>query len=182
MTHENSPLLPKNRSTQSVEYGLPTKTEFSNYDRFAPGQKRMILALVSLAGMIPCKSLSLFPETYIAFADWLIFVGDSEQCLLLVHSCHVYHKYLATYERRGPSSSKSSSASAPRVYEQGLTSRCIVWRSAAIWSRVPSATLHGQLMPAFVSFIFLLNLFKPVRHVLLPQGVGMTADPVECVV
>jgi hypothetical protein len=56
MTHENSPLLPRERK-QGVEYGLPTKTEFSTYDRFTPQRKRMILALVSLAGMIPCKPL-----------------------------------------------------------------------------------------------------------------------------
>jgi len=63
MTNETSPLLPENRSTHCVEYGLPKKTE-STYDRFTPGQKRMILALVSLAGMIPCEY-----KSYIALAD-----------------------------------------------------------------------------------------------------------------
>jgi len=51
MPHENSPLLSKNNDC--VEYGLPMKTETSIYDRFTPQRKRMILALVSLAGMIP---------------------------------------------------------------------------------------------------------------------------------
>ena len=57
MTHEDSPLLPQNKNTHRVEYGLPTKTETSSYDRFTPGRKRMILALVSLSGMIPCTSI-----------------------------------------------------------------------------------------------------------------------------
>jgi len=51
MPHENSPLLSKNNDC--VEYGLPMKTETSIYDRFTPQRKRMILVLISLAGMIP---------------------------------------------------------------------------------------------------------------------------------
>lgn len=65
MTNETSPLLPENRSTHCVEYGLPKKTE-STYDRFTPARKRMILALVSLAGMIPCESRSFFSAAYVA--------------------------------------------------------------------------------------------------------------------
>lgn len=58
MTHENSPLLPQNKNTHRVEHGLPTRTETeTSYDRFTPGRKRMILALVSLSGMIPCMSI-----------------------------------------------------------------------------------------------------------------------------
>ena len=69
MTYETSPLLPKNGSTQHVEYGLPTKVEVSTYDRFTSGRKRMILALVSLAGMIPRKPF--FPRyvPHTALAD-----------------------------------------------------------------------------------------------------------------
>jgi len=63
MTHENSPLLQQNKSMHRVEYGLPTKTETS-YDRFTPGQKRLILALVSLSGMIPCTSITPVARAY----------------------------------------------------------------------------------------------------------------------
>ena len=63
MTHENTPLLPQNKNTHLVEHGLPTKTETS-YDRFTPGRKRMILALVSLSGMIPCTSIIRVARTY----------------------------------------------------------------------------------------------------------------------
>lgn len=59
MTHENTPLLPQNKNTHQVEYGLPTKTETS-YDRFTPGRKRIILALVSLSGMIPLFVIGSF--------------------------------------------------------------------------------------------------------------------------
>lgn len=59
MPYENSPLLPKSTSTTDcVEYGLPMKSETSIYDRFTPRRKRMILVLISLAGMIPCESES----------------------------------------------------------------------------------------------------------------------------
>jgi hypothetical protein len=66
---------------QGVEYGLPKKTEMSTYDRFTSRQKRIILALVSLAGMIPCKSLfHIFPwltgsflsGTLNSVCNWLI--------------------------------------------------------------------------------------------------------------
>jgi hypothetical protein len=68
MAHENTPLLPQNKNTHRVEHGLPTKTETS-YDRFTPGQKRIILALVSLSGMIPCTSIIPVARTYCP--DWL---------------------------------------------------------------------------------------------------------------
>jgi hypothetical protein len=71
MTNETSPLLPENRTTHCVEYGLPKKTELSTYDRFTPARKRMILALVSLAGMIPCESKSFFPAAYVTLGRWL---------------------------------------------------------------------------------------------------------------
>src|SRR6267142_1037924 len=62
MPYENSPLLPKSTSTTNcVEYGLPMKTETSIYDRFTPQRKRMILVLISLAGMIPCELVFLVP-------------------------------------------------------------------------------------------------------------------------
>ena len=74
MTHENSPLLPPNKNTHRVEYGLPTKTETSSYDRFTPARKRMIVALVSLSGMIPC--MPIIPVlTQTVLADWLILSG-----------------------------------------------------------------------------------------------------------
>jgi hypothetical protein len=63
MTLEDSPLLPQNKNTHRIEYGLPTKTETS-YDLFTPGQKRMILALVSLSGMIPCTLIIPGARTY----------------------------------------------------------------------------------------------------------------------
>ena len=65
MTHEDSPLLPQNKNdTHRVEYGLTTKAEISSYDRFTAGRKRIILALVSLSGMIPCTSLIPIAHTY----------------------------------------------------------------------------------------------------------------------
>jgi len=60
MPHEDSPLLPKSKGTRTLEYGLPMRTETSIYDRFTPGRKRIILALVSLAGMIPLFVIGSF--------------------------------------------------------------------------------------------------------------------------
>ncbi|KAI0294293.1 MFS general substrate transporter [Multifurca ochricompacta] len=61
MPYENSPLLPQNESTIiTLEYGLKTKPETSIYDRFTPARKRMILTLVSLAGMIPLFVIGSF--------------------------------------------------------------------------------------------------------------------------
>ena len=65
MTHEDSPLLPQNENTHRVEYGLTTKADISSYDRFTAGRKRIILALVSLSGMIPCTSLIPVARTYV---------------------------------------------------------------------------------------------------------------------
>ncbi|KAI9453731.1 major facilitator superfamily domain-containing protein [Russula earlei] len=60
MPNENSPLLPQSKSSQRVEYGVPMTTQTTIYDRFTPGRKRMILALVSLAGMIPLFVIGSF--------------------------------------------------------------------------------------------------------------------------
>jgi len=85
MPYENSPLLPNGKSTHCVEYGLPIKTETSIYDRFTPQRKRMILVLISLAGMIPCEHLCpcpcLFDVHLCALAD---FVCASDYFLVFV--------------------------------------------------------------------------------------------------
>jgi hypothetical protein len=85
MTHENSPLLPQNKNTHPVEYGLPMKT----YDRFTPGRKRIILALVSLSGMIPCTLSIPGVRTYWSWLTdpfrrepWIVFViGSFVPCI-----------------------------------------------------------------------------------------------------
>ena len=82
MPHENSPLLSK--TNDCVEYGLPMKTETSIYDRFTPRRKRMILVLISLAGMIPREYpasalamhrspvwLTLYPARVFSICYWL---------------------------------------------------------------------------------------------------------------
>jgi hypothetical protein len=113
MPHENSPLLSK--TNDCVEYGLPMKTETSIYDRFTPRRKRMILVLISLAGMIPREypASALAMHRFPRLADFVC--GSRFQYLLLALSCHVFLKFLATYVRREPSSSKfiSSLASSP---------------------------------------------------------------------
>jgi hypothetical protein len=89
MTHENSPLLPQNESTHHVEYGRSIKTSSSSYDRFTPGQKRIILALVSLSGMIPCGfiflvALHVLPWLTGPFCRelWIVFViGSFVPCI-----------------------------------------------------------------------------------------------------
>ena len=82
MPHENSPLLPQSKGTRTVEYGLPMRTETSIYDRFTPGRKRMILALVSLAGMIPCEHFPLLTR----ICPWLTFsfFFYRERCIVFV--------------------------------------------------------------------------------------------------
>lgn len=104
MPHETSPLLSKN--DDCVEYGLPTKIETSIYDRFTPQRKRMILVLISLAGMIPREypASALVMYRFPPLADFEC--GPCSQCLLLARSCHVFPRFLATYVRREPSSSK----------------------------------------------------------------------------
>lgn len=89
MTHENSPLLPQSKNTHCVEYGLPTKTETSSYDRFTHAQKRSILALVSLSGMLPCTPI--IPGARINWSwltdpflrePWIVFVlGSFVPCI-----------------------------------------------------------------------------------------------------
>lgn len=69
MTHETHPLLPKNSDAVRLEHGVigvQLRSENSIYDRFTPARKRMILALVSLAGMVPCE---FFPSPFVALTD-----------------------------------------------------------------------------------------------------------------
>src|SRR5260221_67396 len=88
MPHETSPLLSKN--DDCMEYGLPTKTGTSIYDRFTPQRRRMILVLISLAGMIPreypASALAMYRSPlWLTLCMWLSFtvfvIGSFVPCI-----------------------------------------------------------------------------------------------------